>query len=267
MQKKSMEKQKKSEKYKYLTVAVAIMFLLGAALYFIPATGMRFSGMLLMAVAAFFMLTAVLGKLGQTRRWANMLRRGLLILFTLGLMLFAVMEGYVLAHDETDYEKDVSAVIVLGAGVNGRVPSLSLQKRLEATLDYVADKPDIPIVVTGGQGRGEEITEARCMADWLMARSVAEERIILEEQARDTEENLAFSLSLLAAYGVDTTDNIAVVSSDYHLARARLLWGPPYNMIPVAAHMPARFWPLTVNYYVREAFGVAYTMLQGFLGG
>lgn len=261
-----MKLHKKSEKVKCFAAAVAVMFLLGAALYFIPATGMRFSGMLLMAASAFFLLLAVLQKLGKTRGWANALRKGLLILFSLGLMLFAVMEGYVLAHDETDREREVSAVIVLGAGVNGRVPSLSLQKRLEAAFEYVADKPDIPIVVTGGQGRGEEITEARCMADWLTANGIEEERIILEEQARDTQENLDFSLSLLREMGVDTTDNIAVVSSDYHLARAGLLFGTP-NMVPVAAHMPARFWPLTVNYYVREAFGVAYTMLQGFLGG
>ncbi len=262
-----MKKRKKTEKVSCLAAAAAVMFLLGAALYFIPATGMRFSGVLLMAAAAFFLLLAALKKLGRTRRWAIALRRGLLVLFAAGLALFAAMELYVLAHDETDWETEVSAVIVLGAGVNGRVPSLSLQKRLEATLDYVADKPELPIVVTGGQGRGEEITEARCMADWLMERGIEEDRIVLEEQAKDTRENLDFSLTLLREMGVDTTDDIAVVSSDYHLARARLLWGEPYNVVPVAAHMPARFWPLTVNYYVREAFGVAYTMLQGFLGG
>lgn len=104
------------------------------------------------------------------------------------------------------------------------------------------------------------------MADWLMARGIPEDRLILEEQAKDTEENLGFSLTLLAERGIDSTSNIAVVSSDYHLARAALLWGPP-NMVPVAAHMPARFWPLTVNYYIREAFGVAYIMLRNFLGG
>ncbi len=262
-----MKNTKRSEKYIRLTViAASVLFLLGAALYFIPATGMRFSGLLLMALGAFFALRLSLQRLGRTRAWALRLKQALLVCFALGLLLFAAMESYVLAHDETDWEREVTAVIVLGAGVNGRVPSLSLQKRLEAALDYVKDKPDIPIVVTGGQGRGEEITEARCMADWLMARGIPEDRLILEEQAKDTEENLDFSLTLLAERGIDSTSNIAVVSSDYHLARAALLWGPP-NMVPVAAHMPARFWPLTVNYYIREAFGVAYIMLRNFLGG
>ena len=262
-----MKKKSRSEKYIHLTaIATVVSVLIGAGLYFIPATGMRFSGLLLMLFGAFLLLLLILQKLGYTRKWALRLKQMLLVCFALGLALFAALEGYVLAHDETDWNRDVTAVIVLGAGVNGRAPSLSLQKRLEATLQYIEEKPDIPIVVTGGQGRGEEITEARCMADWLIARGIAEERIVLEEQATDTQENLDFSLTLLAEMGIDTTSNIAVVSSDYHLARAQLLWGPP-NMVPVAAHMPAWFWPLTVNYYVREAFGVGYTLLTGFLGG
>lgn len=256
----------KRKKYPAAVLAACLISLLGAALYFIPMTGMRFSGMLLMAAGAFALLLLALGRLSAERRWARHLSRALLVLFTLGLVLFAVMEGYVLANDETDWESEPAAVIVLGAGVNGREPSLSLQKRLEAALTYIADKPDIPLVVTGGQGRGEEITEARCMADWLMARGVDASRILLEEQAANTRENIDFSLALLAEAGVDTTANIAVVSSDYHLARTRLLFGGG-GMIPVAAHMPARFWPLTVNYYVREAFGVAYTRLGGLLGG
>ena len=84
----------------------------------------------------------------------------------------------------------------------------------------------------------------------------------MEEQARNTRENIDFSLTLLHELGIDTTSNIAVVSNDYHLARAAYLWGPP-NMVPVAAHMPAIFWPLTVNYYVREAFGMAEAVLLG----
>lgn len=237
-----------------------LMILLGAALYFIPMTGMRFSGMLLMCAGVFFLTVLALHRLSAERKWALWLKRGLLLAFALGFALFSVMEVWVLSKDSTDWERDVNAVIVLGAGVNGRAPSLTLQTRLEAALEYVQDKPDIPIVVTGGQGNGEEITEARCMADWLLSHGISEERIVLEEQATNTRENIDYSLTLLHAMGIDTTSNIAVVSNDYHLARAAYLWGPP-NMVPVAAHMPAWFWPLTVNYYVREAFGMAEAVL------
>ena len=93
------------------------------------------------------------------------------------------------------------------------------------------------------------------MADWLTAHGVPASQIILEEQAATTRENFWYSMEILADRGMDTTANIAVVSSDYHLCRASLYM--VNNMVPVSAHMPARYWPLTLNYYVREAFGVA----------
>ena len=65
------------------------------------------------------------------------------------------------------------AVIVLGAGVNGTEPSLSLRTRLDAPLDYLEAHPDIPVVLTGGTGYGEEeISEAACMYDYLTAHGV-----------------------------------------------------------------------------------------------
>lgn len=172
-----------------------------------------------------------------------------------GFALFAVLECRVLSWSRTDYETDVSAVIVLGAGVNGRTPSLSLRTRLDAALDYIQDKPEVPVVVSGSQGRGEDISEARCMYEWLTARGVPPERIILEEQADNTRENIGYSLALLSERGIDAGDGIAVVSGGYHLCRASMYM--PGNMVPVAARMPARYLPLEVNYYIREAFGIA----------
>jgi uncharacterized SAM-binding protein YcdF (DUF218 family) len=91
---------------------------------------------------------------------------------------------------------------------------------------------------------------------------VAPERIILEEQADNTAENIDFSLRLLAERGIDTTDTIAVVTADYHLYRASIYWGTP-SMVPVAAPMPGKFWPLSVNYYIREAFAAAKLLVFG----
>ena len=178
-----------------------------------------------------------------------------LALIAAGFAFFCVLELWVISYARTDYETPAAAVIVLGAGVNGTQPSLSLTTRLEAALAYVQDKPDIPIVVSGSQGRGEEISEARCMYNWLTAHGAAPERILLEEQADNTVENIRYSLEILSDRGIDTTRSIAVVSSGYHLRRASLYMDG--NMVPVAAHMPAEYLPLTINYYIREAFGIA----------
>lgn len=243
---------KKVESVCYILAAVCL--LLGALMQFVY-TAVRFTGLLLWCAAAALVIFARLTRWKEKRRWALWLRRIFLLLLAAGFAFFCVLECWIVSWARTDHETPVTAVIVLGAGVNGTEPSLSLLTRLEAALDYVQDKPDIPVVVSGSQGQGEEISEARCMADWLIARGVDPERVWLEEQADNTRENIWYSLDILDALGMDATANIAVVSSDYHLCRASMyMMG---NMVPVAAHMPARYWPLTLNYYVREAFGVA----------
>ena len=236
-------------------VILAIVLLAAEVSLRLLYSPMRFTAFLLLCAAALSLVWGFL-EAQRARKPFRIARRVLAVCLAVGFGLFAVLEIQVVRCARTDTEREVSAVVVLGAGVNGTEPSLSLLVRLEAALEYIQDKPDISIVVTGSQGPGEDISEARCMADWLASHGVAEERILLEEQADNTEENIRFSKDLLAEQGIDLTGSIAVVSSDYHLYRASLYWGGP-GFVPVAAHMTGQYLPLTINYYIREAFAAA----------
>lgn len=239
---------------RWALILAAVCAAAGAACCFVY-TPMRFAGVLLFCAAVYLAVWFALGRMnrGRVRR---VLRSVLAAVLVVGLIVFAVLEARVVSYGHTDREPDVAAVVVLGAGVNGTRPSLSLQARLEAALDYVSDKPDIPIVVTGSQGPGEEISEGQCMAQWLEDHGIAPERILIDEQADNTEENVYYAKELLRGQGIDTAANIAVVTANYHLYRASLYWETP-GMVPVAAHMPKSYWLLDVNYYIREAFAVA----------
>ena len=251
-------------KEKLLYLLAALCLLLGAAMQFV-FTAVRFTGFLFWCAAAVLGLLALLDRWRKKRRWALWVRRGVLAALAAGFALFAVLEARVVSWARTDSVTPVSAVIVLGAGVNGTAPSLSLQTRLEAALEYVRDKPEVPVVVSGSQGPGEAISEAECMYRWLTARGLPPEQILLEEQADNTRENIRYSLELLEELGVDGTAEIAVVSSGYHLCRASTYM--PGKMVPVAARMPGRYWPITVNYYVREAFALAADLVFSQAGG
>ncbi len=235
------------------------LFLLGAAMRFIY-TAVRFTGFLCWCAAAALVLLALLGRWGRRWSWARRCRRILLALALLGTLLFTGLEACVVSGARTDWPESPEAMVILGAGVNGTEPSLSLASRLEAALYYIGQDPaQFPIVVTGSQGPNEAVSEAACMAQWLVEHNVDPERIVLEEQADTTKENVAFSQALLAERGVDRGAAVAIVSSDYHLCRARWLWGD--GAYAVAAYLPGRFWPLTLNYYVREAFALAAAMV------
>lgn len=243
---------KRTEKICYMLAGVCLVL---GALMLTVYTAVRFTGLLFCCAAAALVVFALLTRWKERHRWALWARRVFLALLAAGFAFFAVLEVRVISWARTDTETPVTAVIVLGAGVNGTVPSLSLQVRLEAALAYVQDKPDLPIIVSGSQGQGEDISEARCMADWLIGRGIEPERVWLEEQADNTQENIGYSLAMLAERGMDPAAAIAVVTSDYHLCRASMYMTG--NMAPVAAELPVRYLPLTVNYYIREAFGVA----------
>ena len=247
---------RRTEKICYALAVLSL--LLGLLLRFV-FTSVRFTGLLLCCGAAALMVFALLTRWKERCRWALWLRRAFLCLLAVGFAFFAVMEVRVISWARTD-DAPAAALVVFGAGVNGREPSLTLRSRLEAALAYAGDKPDMPIVVSGAQGRGEDVSEARCMADWLIERGMDPGRVWLEEQAVNTRENVRYSMRLLAERGIDIKDPIAFCTSDYHMCRAVHLSGQPdpaADVVPVAARLPDRYWPLTVNYYIREAFAMA----------
>ena len=117
-------------------------------------------------------------------------------------------------------------MIILGCKVQpSGTPSILLQDRLNKAADYLADHPDMTVVVSGGQGDDEPDTEANIMKDVLVSMGVAEENILLEGSSFSTWENLDNSLWMLTIEGYDVTQDILVVSNGFHLARVHMLWG------------------------------------------
>ena len=243
--------------------AAAVCAVLGLLLVFIRSLGIRFSGFLLLGLAALLAMEVLLG------RWARRSRRGwwcrLAFRAAVALVLvpLVILEGYVIAVGrQPPGEDEPAAVIVLGAGVNGTEPSLSLRTRLDAALDYLEARPDVPVVLTGGTGYGEEISEAACMYDYLTAHGVEPERLILEDQAANTAENFAYSKPLLYEAGVDPArDTVAVVTNDFHMARSELIAQRQGYGNVAGIPVPLPWVHLEVNYYLREAFALVKTFL------
>ena len=249
------EKWKALTKRERLLFAAALVFLaLAVLLRFVP--GLRFSALLCLCATAvlfiFYLLEHFARRGHRAAAWCEL---ALIAALLLGFSLFTVLETMVVRGSFAD-ESDapVSAVIVLGAGVNGETPSLTLRTRIDAAAAYLEEHPDVPVVLSGGQGPGEAITEAECMRRALVRRGVDESRLYPEERSTSTQENLRYSRAILEELGVD---------SDFHLCRARLMWGGDTAAVP--AHLPSAlyFQCLTVNYFIREAFGLAAYFVYG----
>lgn len=178
----------------------------------------------------------------------------LLGLILAGVLAFGALFGAVLYGSYDHVQGDPQVMVILGCQVKPWGPSILLQDRLDKALDYLEDYPDLTIVVSGGQGPDEHISEAQCMYDYLTEHGVDGDQILMEDQSHNTVENLRYTVDLLAEEGYDPTADVVVVSNGFHLTRVRMLWsrvcGGDYNLSTLAA--PSSHVPSRLKMYIRE---------------
>lgn len=234
--------------------AVFAAFLAGSGLFFVFAlTGHKFLGTALILAAAIIVVYRFAGK---------KLTRVMTALIAAALIAFAAVETPIIAAAATDAPSGCEYIIVLGAGLHGTTPSLSLTDRLEAALEYLEENPETKAIVSGGQGPGENMTEAEAMGIWLEARGIAPERIIEEREATSTAENLEYSFGIILDRGDEPDAGTAIVTSEYHLYRAKLMAKDMGVEVSGIAGHTSRL-TLMINYFIREAFAAAYYWIFG----
>lgn len=101
-----------------------------------------------------------------------------------------------------------------------------LIERLKVMLSAAEKYPRALIICTGGGTAPDDpsATEAGRMAEWLEARGVDPSRLIVEDQSLTTAQNAIFSFDILAEK-YPQVKQLAIVSSDYHIATGVLLFG------------------------------------------
>lgn len=153
-------------------------------------------------------------------------------------------------------------IVVLGAGVNGTVPSLSLRERINCAYEYLVQNPEAVAVLSGGQGPGEDMTEAACMYRELTEMGISGDRLLLEETSTSTIENLKFSMNILEEEIGFCPQTIGIISSEYHIFRATQYAG---DLGLEAIGIPAKttWFPLRANYYLREVAAIWKYLLFG----
>lgn len=144
------------------------------------------------------------------------------ILISLFLVAALLVSGFLFIYGKADtatYQEDY--LIVLGCGIHGTEPSESLKLRLDKAIEYCHFNPDCTIIVTGGQGKGEDISEAEAMAQYLIKNDIYSSRIIKESLSTSTTENFMFSNELVG--GTLAENETVFITNDFHIYRANAL--------------------------------------------
>lgn len=235
-------------KYFLLYLAAGLLVIAGL-LSIVP--GFKFSiilclGFAALSVAGYFLLKHPKGKA---------VCKIISIFLLIGCLAAVVTGGFILSAAHPGELPACDYIVVLGAGVRGTVPSLTLSERIGAAYDYLIAHPDTIAILCGGQGPGEEMTEAACMHRELTAMGIDGDRLLLEDRSTSTIENLQFALNIAEeATGIRPVE-IGIVSSEYHLFRATRFAGD-LNLEPFGIPAKTTWFPLRLNYYLREIVAV-----------
>jgi len=196
---------------------------------------------------------------------ARIVRHAIYICLALGLASFIAVQGLIISGWPDNDGVEADCLIVLGAGINGDKLSWVLSSRVALALDYLRAHPDCVVIVSGGQGPGETITEALAMQRYFLTHGIEEGRIFMEEQATSTVENLRFSREIMEEEGLQGR-RIAIVSNAFHLYRAQ--WLADYlGMEAQTLGAKTPHFPLTpLNSYLREYGSIMLMFVKAILG-
>ena len=173
--------------------------------------------------------------------------------FVVSLILALVISGFML-KEINDKPMGDSTMVVLGCQVKESGASLMLRKRLDTAFEYLTEHEDMKVIVSGGQGADEPMSEAECMFDYLIAKGISPERIYIEDKSVNTVENIEFSKKIIEENGLFF--DITIVTDGYHQLRADMFakeQGMRAYNIPASTS-----WYLVPTYWVREWFGIVY---------
>jgi len=237
----------------YFIILIGILLLIDAAVMSILSNfnlGLVATGVVSLALIAY----GALWCRNKAPKWLQVVA---IVCCALVVALSAFLAIYG-GHNNVRYNED--AVIVLGAGIHGERVTTPLAARLDAAIAYHHKNPHAVIVVSGGRGPQESITEAQAMERYLVAKGVATGQIIQEGKSTSTYENFSFSNKLLKQKFPEGC-TVAFVTNTFHVYRA--------ERIARAAGVSARHLGAPISWYnipptyLREILAVAYMWVFG----
>ena len=135
--------------------------------------------------------------------------------FSVGIVIILLIGSLILSEIHANAEPGADYMIILGAQWRKNGPSYMLRTRLDKAIDYLQANPETIVVVTGGQGSNEHISEAEGMAGYLEAAGIDSNRIRKEAASTNTNENFLFASEL-----IEKDKRVVVVTNEYHMFRA-----------------------------------------------
>ena len=191
--------------------------------------------------------------------FAKLIVKLMITVYVLFFLLFSLTTALILVNSH-EPEEPADVLIVLGCGIRGSSPTLTLRYRLDRAAEYLYENPDAVVIVSGGQNEDEICSEASVMSAYLKARGIDSSRIILEDKSESTEENFRFSKRIIDEMPGGEKRTV-FVTTRFHVYRSELVAA---KQGLDAQGLPAKgVWYITFNDYLRECAALTKYFLSG----
>ena len=198
----------------YILITLGAISVLYGILVLLVGSGTSF-WLLWEAMGLFFFLWAILLHKGffVTYKKIGMIFYGVI---ALAVVVVAILCGMIATEFTAKGKQNLDYIIVLGAQVREDGPSVVLKYRLDTAIAYLNENPDTICIVSGGQGINEPFSEAEGMSEYLLENGIEKNRIILENESKNTVENIQKSKMLIE----QPYNGVGIVTNNFHVFRA-----------------------------------------------
>ncbi|MCX5768604.1 MAG: YdcF family protein [Gemmatimonadetes bacterium] len=130
-----------------------------------------------------------------------------------------------------DDAQHADAIVVMGAAQYNGHPSPVLRARLDHAIALWQRGLAARMLLTGGTGEGDVVSEAAAGRMYVMSRGVPDTAILLENEGRTSSQSLRAAADLLQAYRMRS---VIIVSDPFHMLRLEIL-GRRYGLDPLTS--------------------------------
>lgn len=148
--------------------------------------------------------------------------------------------------------KNSDTVIVLGCQLRGERPSKMLRQRLDKAYEYLEENPSAVAIMSGGQGGDEIMPEGQAMYNYLVEKGVSPDRLYIEPESHNTEQNMKYSARIIEENSLDK--NVVVITQSFHQYRAAV-YAENAGLTAHALNCKTNLGMLP-TYWLRELFAV-----------
>jgi len=194
------------------------------------------------------------------------LRYGLItlaVILSLGLFFVGVLCLWIYEQGSKDEATQADVIIVLGATQWDGQPSPVLKARLDHAISLYNKRLAPSVILTGGVGKGEQLSEAEVSRNYVVKHSIPDSAILMEQRGQTSLQSIRAAKQIMDERGMKSA---ILVSDPFHMLRILRMardcgiqaYGSPTRTSPISKNKWAEF-----KYVVRECvFYLKYLLFE-----